>query len=175
MARLIRDPLLTFAKILIIALMSMAAVSALGMLVGIPIAIINRQEVFGEVLSQSGVGSTMAMAIIISGFVLMFVLLALLFSFMENLRRIVGSVSNGDPFSPINATRLGNMGWIMVGVHLVAIPISMIAGWVTSYTGDSELSLGGPGGGILLIVVLFILARVFKMGAEMREDIEGTV
>ena len=29
--------------------------------------------------------------------------------------------------------------------------------------------------GILMVLILFILARVFKRGAEMREELEGTV
>jgi hypothetical protein len=30
-------------------------------------------------------------------------------------------------------------------------------------------------GGIILVLTLFVLARVFKHGAAMREDLEGTV
>ena len=30
-------------------------------------------------------------------------------------------------------------------------------------------------GGLILILTLFILARVFRHGAAMREDLEGTV
>ena len=38
-------------------------------------------------------------------------------------------------------------------------------------TADIEFSLTG----VLLALVLFILARVFRHGAAMREDLEGTV
>ena len=38
-----------------------------------------------------------------------------------------------------------------------------------------DTDFGFDGGGILLILILFILARVFRHGAAMREDLEGTV
>jgi len=34
---------------------------------------------------------------------------------------------------------------------------------------------GLDGGSILLILILFILARVFREGARMRDELEGTV
>ncbi len=36
--------------------------------------------------------------------------------------------------------------------------------------------MGGiSGNGLLLMLILFILARVFRKGAEMRAELEGTV
>ena len=40
---------------------------------------------------------------------------------------------------------------------------------------DLRADFGFSGGGLLLMLVLFILARVFRRGAEMREELEGTV
>ncbi len=175
MSRLTKDPLLAFAQILIVAFMSMAVVVALGMLIGIPFAIINREEIFGELLLQSNHSTTEVMAIIVAAFVLMIVMMGLWFKFLQNLLWIINSVGKGDPFVPVNADRLRNMGWTMVALHLVAIPVVSIAGWVTSFTDHAGPNLDGPGSGIVLIVVLFVLSRVFKKGSEMREDLEGTV
>jgi Zn-dependent protease with chaperone function len=38
-----------------------------------------------------------------------------------------------------------------------------------------EFGFGFDFSGIILVVTLFILARVFRQGAEMRADLEGTV
>lgn len=43
---------------------------------------------------------------------------------------------------------------------------------------ELHAEVGGGGidaSGILLVILLFILARVFRKGTEMREDLEGTV
>ena len=39
----------------------------------------------------------------------------------------------------------------------------------------AEDALNAAIGGFLLSLVLFILARVFRLGAEMRSDLEGTI
>jgi hypothetical protein len=40
---------------------------------------------------------------------------------------------------------------------------------------DADFDFGVSLGGLLLALTLFILARVFRQGAAMREDLEGTV
>jgi hypothetical protein len=71
------------------------------------------------------------------------------------------------------------MGWIAVGGYALATVIDAIASWIKSVAGeagkDINVDVGLDGGGVLLILVLFILARVFRQGAAMREDLEGTV
>jgi hypothetical protein len=39
----------------------------------------------------------------------------------------------------------------------------------------NDVDFGLSFGGVLLALVLFILARVFRKGAEMRAELEGTV
>ena len=54
-----------------------------------------------------------------------------------------------------------------------------LATWIKAVSGeaanDIDVDVGLDGGGILLILVLFILARVFRQGSAMREELEGTV
>jgi hypothetical protein len=97
------------------------------------------------------------------------------FYFMRHLYRIIGTVGEGDPFVPANAQRLSAMGWISVAVHVVAIPLSVISGWVENVTKDMHFRADLPLSGLFLALVLFILARVFREGTRMREDLEGTV
>ncbi len=108
------------------------------------------------------------------------VAVAAIFVFFGKLRAIIGTVGDGDPFLPENATRLNLMAWLLLAVQLVSIPIAalglFVADWANEFdnahiTIDNGLDLTG----ILMVIILFILARVFKHGAAMRDDLEGTV
>ena len=71
------------------------------------------------------------------------------------------------------------MGWLAVAGQAVFIPIGAIVTWLTPYLerlgDDVDLDIGLDPGALLLILVLFILARVFERGADLRRDAEGTV
>ena len=99
--------------------------------------------------------------------------------FLRELVGIINSVDEGDPFHPLNAARLSRMGWISVIGHLLVVPVLIFAVWATPYLeavhNDSHISGRFDFGMILLTLILFILARVFRRGAEMREELEGTV
>ena len=107
-------------------------------------------------------------------------LCALVFMFFGKLRGIINTVAEGDPFVPENADRLAAMGWLQIGVYLLglaAAPAAALAAeWASQFT-DVEISgsIDVDVPAVLLILVLFILARVFRHGAAMREDLEGTV
>ncbi|MFY8049217.1 MAG: DUF2975 domain-containing protein [Erythrobacter sp.] len=108
-------------------------------------------------------------------------IVACLFLFFGRLRAIIATVGEGDPFVPVNATRLSQMAWLMLGTKLLvlpAIPLGLhLAAIAEQYGEEADVSINGGFdlSGILLIIILFILARVFRHGAAMREDLEGTV
>ncbi len=99
------------------------------------------------------------------------------FQFMRQLRRIIDTVAQGEPFAPDNADRLAQMGWLILGIQAAALLLGGLAEYVQAQFPaehidiDLEFSLEG----LLLAVVLFILARVFRHGNALREDLEGTV
>ncbi|MFA9201695.1 MAG: DUF2975 domain-containing protein [Cypionkella sp.] len=99
--------------------------------------------------------------------------------FVFNLRAIVRSVDEGDPFHPENAERLHRMGWLVVSIYVLGIIAGLIGAWlvtsVPELARDKNFEFDLGGGGILLMLVLFILARVFRHGARMRDELEGTV
>ena len=105
---------------------------------------------------------------------------AMLFVFFGQLRAIISTVGEGDPFAPANADRLSLMGWLMLGVQLALIPAAALGIQLAQYADEmDEVKISIDGSldltGILLVIILFILARVFRHGAAMREDLEGTV
>jgi hypothetical protein len=72
------------------------------------------------------------------------------------------------------------MGWIALAAQAVAVPLAAVIIWLAGLVEDNDGirlddDMGFSGGGVILVLVLFILARVFKRGAEMREELEGTV
>lgn len=103
------------------------------------------------------------------------VMLALSLRFALELGRIVHTVQTGDPFEPGNADRLARMGWLALGVTVASWLLFPLVSWLAQYF--EEISVGGGTslGGLALAVTLFILARVFRHGAAMRDDLEGTV
>ena len=67
------------------------------------------------------------------------------------------------------------MGWIAIASHFLAIPLNMVSQWLANFSDRFVVNFGISLAGLLLALVLFILARVFREGARMREDLEGTV
>lgn len=99
--------------------------------------------------------------------------------FLLLLRTIVDTVRSGDPFIRDNAQRLRSMGWLLVIVTVIKVFIAGMIAWTAQYADPSELEARVSGGiefgGLLSILLLFVLAKVFERGADMREELEGTV
>lgn len=167
------DPLLAVVK-LILAI-SMAAFLGLAAIIALiaPALFVWRDKVTMQMAAQGAppeaIWAAAAMVLLVSA---MFVLG---FYFVRHLYRIVASVGDGDPFVPINARRLSAMAWIAVAVHIIAIPVSMIAKWAESVSSRIHWEGDVPLAGLFLALVLFILARVFREGTRLREELEGTV
>ena len=108
-------------------------------------------------------------------------IMAALFLFFGRMRALIGSVGAGDPFVPQNARRLNTMAWLLLAVQVLAIPVAFLREHMAALALGVEPS-AAPFAfgrqdlvGIMLVIVLFILARVFRHGAAMRDDLEGTV
>ena len=120
----------------------------------------------------------------IVGLMLLGIVMMLLTLFgLNRLRRIVDSVSEGNPFTRINGTRLRGMGVAALAIQIVTFFGSLLASAMVSILGEvqpgEEFSMHIEGGlsisGILLVLLLIILARVFDRGAEMQDELQGTV
>jgi hypothetical protein len=93
---------------------------------------------------------------------------------LTRLRAIVDTVQAG-PFIIENADRLRAMGWALVGLEVLHIGVGIaskalaFAGLATGITWNFSATRW------LAVLMLFVLARVFEQGTQMREDLEGTV
>lgn len=171
-----RDPLLTSARWIVNFIMAVMALAASALLIGIPVILFNQATLIAEIVEShpEAAGSSLIGPIIVLMLVII-TLFALAITWLVNLRRIIGTVGEGDPFTPVNADRLARMGWITLIMQFAAFPATAVAGWVQAQIDNLDFSFEFSLTGLLLALLLFILARVFRLGAGMREDLEGTV
>lgn len=175
------DLLLLAAKVLTFIMQIAIGFAAAAILIAIPIMLIFQGRIEAEIAAEFGSVVGAFPAFTIAGALALVVgLMALGFTFFGKLRAIIATVGEGDPFAPENAERLNLMGWIMLACQIILIPLGglglLIAKWVEPMeNADITIDAGFDIEGILLVLILFILARVFKHGAAMREDLEGTV
>ncbi len=170
---MVRDPLLAAARIaLAISTGTMAFVAGSSLLT-VPLVIAWREGVLRRI---AGAGAPPeALWAIVAVLLLVCAGAVMGFYFFHHLYRIVGTVGEGDPFVPVNAARLQAMGWIALATHALVIPLAILAHWLRTtmerFHADFSISFGG----LLLALVLFVLARVFREGTRLRDELEGTV
>ena len=91
---------------------------------------------------------------------------------------ILDTAIAGDPFVGDNAERLKRIGWCLLGVMVAQFVYTTIVIWIAP---DNNIlgHIGGTEGpslaGCLAVLLIFVLARIFRHGAEMRAELEGTV
>ncbi|RJY09760.1 DUF2975 domain-containing protein [Aurantiacibacter aquimixticola] len=175
------DPLLLAGKAITIFMQGVTGLAAAALLIAMPVLYFWRDDISAELATELGpqagdfpLGSALAVI------ALALIAVGIIFVFFGRLRRIIDTVGHGDPFAPENADRLNVMAWLLLAVQLIQVPIMgiglMVAKWADEVGHDDiTIDAGIDLTGILMVIVLFILARVFKLGARMREDLEGTV
>ena len=166
------DALLKTGLIMTIALMGLTLVVT-AILIGLMPVTVFMPEWLIDDAPLSGSALAAALTLLAT----MAAITATAFYFFKLLNQLIKSVGDGSPFTIENADRLTQMAWIALIFQVTALPIGLLAAYLAhsiptgNLTIDYEFSLTG----LLLAVVLFILARVFRHGADMREDLEGTV
>ncbi|MEG2805015.1 DUF2975 domain-containing protein [Stenotrophomonas sp.] len=102
-------------------------------------------------------------------------LLATRLVFLRHLQRFVRAVHVGHPFAHGHALRLRRMAWLMLGMEGLSILIGLHASWMGP--GFAWLEVGGGMSitGLIAVLMLFVMARVFAVGAAMRDDLDGLV
>ncbi|WP_439468048.1 DUF2975 domain-containing protein [Blastomonas fulva] len=170
-----KDPLLAVATVLIWLILGITAFAGIIVTICIPGVILFGAE-FVEA-PQLNPLSTETKALICGLLAGVAALLYLFWRFFRAMQGIVRSVGEGDPFVPVNADRLTQMAWMVLAMNIAAIPLAALGLHIARLVGENGGSMQGAFdlGGIILAITLFILARVFRQGAAMRNDLEGTV
>ena len=165
-ARLRGDWALQACRILTLFLMGVFALALAGLLVLFAMLMVQRPELAAR---TAGLNIVVGLAI------------ALSFRFVQLLGQVIGSVREGEPFAFRNVRRLNEMA-ILALAYQIVFGLSFLFG-----TGDFNFMKFGPLAGLfstsgglslnslVLALVLFVLARVFRHGAQMHDDLVGTV
>ncbi|MEP2493439.1 MAG: DUF2975 domain-containing protein [Parasphingorhabdus sp.] len=155
-----------------------------GLVVGIPSILIFADKVTKGMADVFVAPAGTEVVWMIAGIMMFAVVMLLLTLFSINrLRRIVDSVAEGNPFTRINGTRLRGMGVAVFAIQVVTFFGGVLATTILTTLGevkpDRDFHMSIDGGisvtGILLVLLLIILARVFDRGADMQDELEGTI
>lgn len=96
---------------------------------------------------------------------------AIVHAALRQLRAIVDTVRDGDPFILDNARRLERIAWCVLTLEVLRLLVMAIAStvWESGRLGSFTFASW------LAVLMLFVLSGVFAQGARMRADLEGTV
>ena len=166
--RSLQDPLLVAAVVVLVAALAGVAVTMAMTFVGLA-ATMTTASPIGHALSDPVWDPVAAM-------ILALVALSVIAGGIGNVLNIVASVAARNPFEPANAGRIERLGWRVAELWA----IGWIARWLDVPVGgtvngfDVSADLGG-GNTLAFALVLFILARVFRHGNHLQDEVEGTV
>jgi hypothetical protein len=172
MVRMVKDPLLTAARVATVLARIALGIGMIGLSATLAAAVFRPDLLATPPLIGIGSGQqddipVAALAIV----ALTIAAFALLFDFAARLARIIATVGHGDPFTLANAARLTRMAWLAMIVQGINVTQTLMSTYLESNGMNTPLSLTA----LVVGLLLFILARVFRHGAAMREDLVGTV
>lgn len=176
-----KDPLLVAARVVAIFMMVMMGIAMGALVIALPAVLFKQADIIAELVKHGITGNHQTIIWVIAGvMVLALVPLGLIFNFLVTLNKLIDSVGHGEPFAAENALRLSRMGWLVLAIQVATIPLGALGYWLAEQLKGMEdihadVDVGFSGNGLVLALVLFILARIFRHGAAMREELEGTV
>jgi hypothetical protein len=102
---------------------------------------------------------------------------ALIHFIFRALRRVVASASDGDPFIEANAADLVRVAWLFLGVNVInalkAPTLYLLAppAMRAKLHGMVHISITG----LFAVLLIFVLAQIFRRGSNMRAELAETV
>jgi hypothetical protein len=92
---------------------------------------------------------------------------------LSRLLDVVETVRSGDPFVPENATRLNTIAWCALFIQLLELAFGVMAATLNAAGSNIEWQFSLTGW--VAVVLLFVLARVFEEGTQMRADLKTMI
>lgn len=143
---------------------------AVALLIAIPASLVFETQFFAFFSKRPPrIDPSWLMPTLRAGIVLALGLVAVVHVSLTRLLAMVETVRSGDPFVPENATRLYTIAWCLLGSQVFELAFGAVAA-VMNAAGSSidwNLTLNGW----LAVVLLFVLARVFEEGTQLRDDL----
>jgi hypothetical protein len=95
---------------------------------------------------------------------------------LRHLLAIVDTVRDGDPFVAANADRLQSIAWWVLGGEGLRLAIAALIRGIRTFVPAADIDPPAFSfAPLLAVVLLFVLAGVFRHGTRLRADLEGTV
>ncbi len=110
---------------------------------------------------------------LLGGLLAMSLYLAGVLVIVERLRRIFATLTAGDPFHPDNVRRLRVIGLVLAGLEVGRYVMWGVGSWILpgAEIDRPEFSLTAW----FSVLVVFVLAEVFREGARLRREAELTI
>lgn len=178
------DIVLKSARLLLAFFRLVVIFASIILVLSLPIMAIFGQDILAEVGEKFVDVPPTAVLWVSAGFVFVMLLIMLLSYFtIDRLRKVLASVREGDPFNRTNGVRLRGMGIAIFVIQILTGVLGALIGVIISLLGEvkegEQMVVSGEFGlslsGILLVLLLIVLARVFDRGADMRDELDGTI
>lgn len=105
------------------------------------------------------------------------VVLALVHFILRALRRVVDSASVGDPFIEANAVDLVRVAWLLLGLNVIDMLIKPMIYLLAPDAMRAKIheTVHISVIGLFAVLLIFVLAQIFRRGSDMRAELAGTV
>jgi hypothetical protein len=96
---------------------------------------------------------------------------------LRALRRVVASARAGDPFIEANAAELVRVAWLLLGLEVVETLIKPAVFLLAPEAVRIKMhgTFHTPITGLFAVLLIFVLAQIFRRGSEMRAELAGTI
>lgn len=103
--------------------------------------------------------------------------LALVHFILRALRRVVDSASVGDPFIEANAVDLVRVAWLLLGLNVIEALIKPMIYLLAPDAMRAKIheTVHISMIGLFAVLLIFVLAQVFRRGSAMRAELAGTI
>jgi hypothetical protein len=103
--------------------------------------------------------------------------LALVQFILRALRRVVASASVGDPFIEANAVDLVRVAWLLLALNvidaLIKPTVYLLAPAAVRVKSHDAFHISITG--LFAVLLIFVLAQIFRRGSDMRAELAGTI
>ncbi len=169
------DPLVRASQLVTRLLTQLNRIFLLAVIIGLIVSLI-RPDRFARLLLQPIPAADLPPALAGARLVLLLgIVMALAWArLLAALATLLASALAGDPFIGANARRLQTIGWCLLVLQLLEIPAALI-GRLYPALGNAAPQGDFSVAGWMAVLMVFVLSRVFDVGAVMRDELEGTV
>jgi hypothetical protein len=162
------DPLLTAARVLLYVLLVSVVIALVWTVIGLVVHVVSYNSAL-LVPPSDPLWRPVGRALF--GLAALSMIQAIIYHQLAMIR----AVAAGEAFAPGNVGRVEKIAGDVLGLQILGTFAHIIGVQVGGDIDGFDLAVGLSPAGVAFVLLLYILARVFRQGAAMREELEGTV